>query len=92
MEFVKGFKIPLLVLGGGGYTVRNVARCWYVIKYKVTYEGVIYCIMFCLFLLLLLSFCLCEMSNGAFYHEHTGSQLLSSPNKCSTLMFNCIVA
>ena len=22
------FKIPLLVLGGGGYTVRNVARCW----------------------------------------------------------------
>ncbi len=30
VEFVKGFKIPLLVLGGGGYTVRNVARCWYV--------------------------------------------------------------
>uniref|UniRef100_A0A673I591 Histone deacetylase n=1 Tax=Sinocyclocheilus rhinocerous TaxID=307959 RepID=A0A673I591_9TELE len=29
VEFVKGFKIPLLVLGGGGYTVRNVARCWY---------------------------------------------------------------
>lgn len=28
VEFVKGFKIPLLVLGGGGYTVRNVARCW----------------------------------------------------------------
>ena len=20
--------LPLLVLGGGGYTVRNVARCW----------------------------------------------------------------
>lgn len=30
VEFVKSFKIPLLVLGGGGYTVRNVARCWYV--------------------------------------------------------------
>uniref|UniRef100_A0A8C1BRG1 Histone deacetylase 3 n=1 Tax=Cyprinus carpio carpio TaxID=630221 RepID=A0A8C1BRG1_CYPCA len=29
VEFVKSFKIPLLVLGGGGYTVRNVARCWY---------------------------------------------------------------
>uniref|UniRef100_A0A8D3C6Q5 Histone deacetylase 3 n=1 Tax=Scophthalmus maximus TaxID=52904 RepID=A0A8D3C6Q5_SCOMX len=27
VEFVKSFKIPLLVLGGGGYTVRNVARC-----------------------------------------------------------------
>uniref|UniRef100_A0AAY4E0V6 Histone deacetylase n=1 Tax=Denticeps clupeoides TaxID=299321 RepID=A0AAY4E0V6_9TELE len=26
VEFVKGFKIPLLVLGGGGYTVRNVAQ------------------------------------------------------------------
>ncbi|XP_021439259.1 histone deacetylase 3 isoform X2 [Oncorhynchus mykiss] len=28
VEFVKSFRIPLLVLGGGGYTVRNVARCW----------------------------------------------------------------
>jgi len=28
VEYVKQFKIPLLVLGGGGYTVRNVARCW----------------------------------------------------------------
>ncbi|GLD61862.1 histone deacetylase 3 isoform X2 [Lates japonicus] len=28
VELVKSFKIPLLVLGGGGYTVRNVARCW----------------------------------------------------------------
>eukprot|EP01090_Pellita_catalonica_P008307 TRINITY_DN1903_c0_g1_i2.p1 TRINITY_DN1903_c0_g1~~TRINITY_DN1903_c0_g1_i2.p1 ORF type:complete len:398 (-),score=58.68 TRINITY_DN1903_c0_g1_i2:104-1297(-) len=28
VEFVKGFNIPLLVLGGGGYTIRNVARCW----------------------------------------------------------------
>ncbi|NWQ81168.1 HDAC3 deacetylase, partial [Columbina picui] len=26
--YVKSFNIPLLVLGGGGYTVRNVARCW----------------------------------------------------------------
>jgi hypothetical protein len=22
------YQIPLLVLGGGGYTIRNVARCW----------------------------------------------------------------
>ncbi|KAJ1457183.1 hypothetical protein M885DRAFT_438519, partial [Pelagophyceae sp. CCMP2097] len=28
VEFVKSFGIPMLVLGGGGYTIRNVARCW----------------------------------------------------------------
>jgi len=28
VEFVKKFNLPLLVLGGGGYTIRNVARCW----------------------------------------------------------------
>lgn len=28
VSFVKSFKIPLLILGGGGYTIRNVARCW----------------------------------------------------------------
>jgi len=28
VEFVQGFGVPLLVLGGGGYTIRNVARCW----------------------------------------------------------------
>ena len=28
VEFVKGFNLPMLVLGGGGYTIRNVARCW----------------------------------------------------------------
>eukprot|EP01038_Epipyxis_sp_PR26KG_P013312 gene13312-17834_t len=28
VEFVKSFNVPTLVLGGGGYTVRNVARCW----------------------------------------------------------------
>lgn len=28
VEFMKSFNIPMLVLGGGGYTVRNVARCW----------------------------------------------------------------
>lgn len=25
---MKDFNVPLLVLGGGGYTLRNVARCW----------------------------------------------------------------
>lgn len=28
MEFLAGFGVPMLVLGGGGYTMRNVARCW----------------------------------------------------------------
>ena len=26
VEFMKSFGLPMLVLGGGGYTVRNVAR------------------------------------------------------------------
>lgn len=25
---MKKFGVPTLVLGGGGYTIRNVARCW----------------------------------------------------------------
>ena len=25
---MSSFNVPMLVLGGGGYTVRNVARCW----------------------------------------------------------------
>jgi len=25
---VKTFNLPMLVLGGGGYSIRNVARCW----------------------------------------------------------------
>lgn len=28
LEFVRRFGLPLMVLGGGGYTIRNVARCW----------------------------------------------------------------
>ncbi|UYV65481.1 HDAC3 [Cordylochernes scorpioides] len=28
VKFVKELGLPLLVLGGGGYTVRNVGRCW----------------------------------------------------------------
>lgn len=27
-RFVKSFGVPTLVLGGGGYTIKNVARCW----------------------------------------------------------------
>ncbi len=28
VEFVKKFNVPLMILGGGGYTIRNVARAW----------------------------------------------------------------
>ncbi|KAH6591375.1 hypothetical protein BASA50_008729 [Batrachochytrium salamandrivorans] len=28
VRFMKSFQLPMLVLGGGGYTIRNVARCW----------------------------------------------------------------
>lgn len=28
VKLVKDFGLPTLVLGGGGYTVRNVSRCW----------------------------------------------------------------
>lgn len=28
VRFVRSFNVPLLLLGGGGYTIRNVARCW----------------------------------------------------------------
>lgn len=28
LAYMKSFNVPLLLLGGGGYTIRNVARCW----------------------------------------------------------------
>lgn len=28
VEYIKKWNIPLVLLGGGGYTPRNVARCW----------------------------------------------------------------
>ncbi|KAL3839137.1 hypothetical protein ACJIZ3_023728 [Penstemon smallii] len=28
VRFMRSFNVPLLLLGGGGYTLRNVARCW----------------------------------------------------------------
>jgi len=28
VEFVRKLNIPLILLGGGGYTIKNVARCW----------------------------------------------------------------
>lgn len=27
-EFLAKYNVPMLLLGGGGYTLRNVARCW----------------------------------------------------------------
>lgn len=28
VKYIKSFNYPLLALGGGGYTIHNVARCW----------------------------------------------------------------
>ncbi|KAJ7546520.1 hypothetical protein O6H91_08G042800 [Diphasiastrum complanatum] len=28
VRFMRSFNVPLLLLGGGGYTIQNVARCW----------------------------------------------------------------
>ena len=27
-EFLKKYNVPILMTGGGGYTLRNVPRCW----------------------------------------------------------------
>ncbi len=36
ITFLKKFNIPTLLVGGGGYTLRNVPRCW-------TYETSVVC-------------------------------------------------
>ncbi|XP_074589132.1 histone deacetylase 6-like isoform X2 [Curcuma longa] len=28
LRYLRSFNVPMMVLGGGGYTMRNVARCW----------------------------------------------------------------
>lgn len=28
LEFIKSFGLPMLLLGGGGYRISNVSRCW----------------------------------------------------------------
>ncbi|BGP45744.1 histone deacetylase [Rhodotorula kratochvilovae] len=28
VRFIKSFALPMMVLGGGGYTIKNVSRCW----------------------------------------------------------------
>lgn len=28
VEFIKRYNLPLLMVGGGGYTTSNVSRCW----------------------------------------------------------------
>lgn len=28
VKYIKSFNIPLMLLGGGGYTIENVSRCW----------------------------------------------------------------
>jgi acetoin utilization deacetylase AcuC-like enzyme len=28
VNYIKKYNLPILLLGGGGYTVENVSRCW----------------------------------------------------------------
>ncbi len=28
VKYVQGFNLPMMLVGGGGYTLRNVPRCW----------------------------------------------------------------
>ena len=28
VKYIKNWNLPLLICGGGGYTLRNVPRCW----------------------------------------------------------------
>lgn len=28
VQFIRSFRIPMIMIGGGGYTLRNVPRCW----------------------------------------------------------------
>ncbi|CAA3011023.1 histone deacetylase 6 [Olea europaea subsp. europaea] len=28
LRYLRSFNVPLMLLGGGGYTMRNVAHCW----------------------------------------------------------------
>jgi histone deacetylase 1/2 len=40
LEHIKSFGVPMLVLGGGGYTVRNVSRCWAYETAKLTNQSI----------------------------------------------------
>ena len=28
IKFMKDYNLPMVLLGGGGYTIENVSRCW----------------------------------------------------------------
>jgi acetoin utilization deacetylase AcuC-like enzyme len=38
LRFLRSYNVPMMVLGGGGYTIRNVARCW-------CYEVLFFCLI-----------------------------------------------
>lgn len=48
VKYMRSFNVPLLLVGGGGYTIRNVARCW---CYEVLYTPALFlvCCPFVLF-------------------------------------------
>ncbi|KAF9601671.1 hypothetical protein IFM89_021723 [Coptis chinensis] len=37
VRYMRSFNVPLLLVGGGGYTIRNVARCWCYEVYTLPY-------------------------------------------------------
>lgn len=50
VRYMRSFNVPLLLLGGGGYTIRNVARCWCyeVINIFTIYKSIIILIYYTL--------------------------------------------
>ena len=43
VNYMKSFGVPIILLGGGGYTIQNVSRCWayetaIVLKHEISNE------------------------------------------------------
>ena len=46
LRFLRSFNVPLMLLGGGGYTIRNVARCWcYEVSFFLGQDYYEYCVL-----------------------------------------------
>ena len=80
VDFMRRYNVPMLLLGGGGYTIRNVARCW-------TYETAValnceiangeLCLLFRTSYMYT-SLCLCLSLSLSLSHTHTHTLSLSS--------------
>lgn len=48
LRYMRSFNVPMLLVGGGGYTIRNVARCWcYEVRSCWTWSWLLICIRNC---------------------------------------------